>query len=261
MLRNAKKLEGCHLRARDGEIGSVEDFFFDDRRWTVRYLVAETGSWLNSRKVLISPAALGAPLWDQRLLPVNLTREQVRDGPPIDTTQPVSREHEGQLTHYYNWPAYWGAMGFESGFAMPMVPLDVAAAQGEAAKWPARRVSPGAAGAPQDDSHLRSLRAVSRYQIEAADGGLGHVEDFLVDDRTWEIFYLVVDTRNWWPGKQVLLAPRWIEEVGWEDAKVSVGLPREAIKNSPAYDPAQPLTPDYAERLHDHYGRPRYEAW
>jgi hypothetical protein len=262
MLRHAKKLENCELRARDGNIGHVKDFFFDDRRWTVRYLVVDTGTWLNSRKVLISPTALGVADWEKQVLPVSLTKDQVRLSPPLDPALPVTREHENELTHYYNWPAYWGAAGFpEMGFALPMVPLDVEPPHREGAVAPARRVSTDNAGKTEADYHLRSVRAVSGHAIEAIDGSIGHAEDFLVDDRTWEIRYLIVDTRNWWPGKRVLVAPQWIHAVGWEESKIHVDLTRETIKSSPAYDPKEPITPDYAGALHDHYGRPRYDMW
>ena len=260
MLRNAKKLEGHSLRATDGDIGHVKDLFFDDRTWTVRYLVADTGTWLSSRKVLISPTALGGADWEQRVLLVSLTQEQVRRSPPLDPSQPVTREHENQLTHYYNWPAYWDGSGAPGkDFAMPMVPGDVEASRHEGGRLPARRVSAGTASAPPDYP-VRSVRGVTGYEIEANDGIIGHVDDFLIDDRTWAIRYLVVDTRNWLPGKKVLVAPQWIREVGWENSRVSVDLMQAAIKRSPAYDPAQVLAPDDAGQLHDHYGRPRYDV-
>jgi hypothetical protein len=256
MLRHAKELEHYELRARDGKIGHVHDFLFDDRRWTVRYLVVDTGTWLDSRKVLIAPAAVSRAEWDRRLLPVDLSQEQVRNSPGIDTEQPVSREYEAALSQYYNWPAYWGAAGFpDVGFAMPIVPIipaEVAAAEaGSAATRDAR-----AATAVHEDRHLRSVRTVTGYAIEATDGAIGHVDDFLIDDRSWDIRYLIVDTRNWWPGKKVIVAPQWIHEVGWEEAKVFVDLTRNAIKTSPAYDPNQQVTPDYAGQLHQHYDRP-----
>lgn len=262
MLRHAKELEHYELRARDGKIGHVDDFFFDDRTWTVRYLVVDTGTWLDSRKVLISPTAVSRAEWDRKCLPVNLTQEQVRHSPSIDTEAPVSREHEAALIQYYNWPAYWGATGFpEMGFVLPVAPImppDAARdarqlQQREAAE--AGRVSRGGT-AVHEDRHLRSVRAVTGHGIEATDGAIGHVDDFLIDDRSWEIRYLVVDTRNWWPGKKVIVAPQWIHEVGWDEAKVHVDLTRGVIKSSPAYDPTQQVTPDYAGQLHRHYGRP-----
>ena len=269
MLRHAKELEHYELRARDGKIGHVDDFFFDDRTWTVRYLVVDTGTWLDSRKVLISPTAVSRAEWDKKCLPVNLTQEQVRNSPSIDTEVPVSREHEAALTQYYNWPAYWGAAGFpEMGFALPIAPIlpaNIPAAHandrhesGGASASSAAQESRDARGgtAVHEDRHLRSVRAVTGHGIEATDGAIGHVDDFLIDDRSWEIRYLIVDTRNWWPGKKVILAPQWIHEVGWDEAKVRVDLARAVIKSSPAYDPTQQVTPDYAGQLHRHYGRP-----
>lgn len=255
MLRNAKELEQFELRARDGKIGHLVDFFFDDQRWTVRYLVVDTGTWLGRRKVLISPVAVSRAEWDKRLLPLNLTQEQIRHSPPVDTEQPVSREHEAALLQYYNWPAYWGVAGFpDVGFAMPVAPF----VPPPIAPHEIERSS--AATAVHEDHHLRSVRAVTGHTIEATDGAIGHVDDFLIDDREWQIRYLVIDTRNWWPGKKVLIAPHWIARVGWDEAKVHVDLTRTAIKTSPAYDPTAPLTPDYAGLLDAHYRRTREKA-
>lgn len=253
MLRNAKSLEDYELRATDGKIGHVSDFFFDEQTWNIRYLVIDTGTWLDRRPVLISPVAVARAEWDRKLLPVNLTREQVRSSPHVDTQQPISREHETALMNYYNWPAYWGTAGFpDLGAAMavppPPLPMRPDLERG------------GAGAAVHHDPHLRSVRALRGQPIEATDGAIGHVDDFLLDDRSWEIRYLVVDTRNWWPGKKVIVAPQWIHEIGWERGTVYLDLTRAAIKGSPAYDPDQPVTPDYAGQLHDHYERPRHGA-
>lgn len=259
MLRHAKKLEGFELRARDGKIGHVSDFFFDDRHWTVRYLVVDTATtWQERHKVLIAPVALGVASWSENVLPVSLTRVQVRQSPALDPTKPVTREHETALLQYYNWPAYWSSAAFpEVGLGMPMLPIaplppDIVAPA--AASLDARRSTALA----EDDAHLRSVRAVTGYHLAASDGSIGHVDDFLLDDRTWEVRYLVIDTRNWLPGKRVLLAPQWIRAVGWDEANVHVDLTRHAIKTSPPYDPETLLTTEYSARLHDHYERPRH---
>ena len=258
MLRNAKELEHCELRARDGKIGHVHDFLFDDRQWVVRYLVIDTGPWLDRREVLISPTAVSRAEWDRRLLPVDLTREQVRQSPRVDIEQRLSPEQELALTQYYSWPMYWG--GFpDVGFALPVVPIIPPRAEATPATEEARHaraVESSTVAAVHEDRHLRSVRTVTGHAIEATDGAIGHVADFLIDDRSWDIRYLLVDTRNWWPGRKVILAPQWIREVGWDDARVHVDLTRTAIKTSPAYDPAAPITPDYAGHLHRHYGRP-----
>ncbi len=250
MLRHAKTLEGYELHARDGNVGYVRDFLFDDRTWTVRYLVVDTGSWLDSRKVLISPTAVSRAEWEQKRLPVDLTRDQVRHSPGVDTEGPVSREQEAALSLYYNWPAYWGTMGFpDVGFMTPLVPM----APPAVAVLQARQA---ASAGLKEEHHLRSVRSVTGHAIEATDGGIGHVDDFIIEDRTWGIRYLVIDTRNWWPGKKVILVPQWIHEVGWDEAKVFVDLTRAAVQASPAYDPAKPIDSRYTGELHKHYGRP-----
>jgi hypothetical protein len=250
MLRNAKTVEGFELRARDGRIGHVRDFFFDDEHWTVRYIVVNTGGWLSGREVLISPVSVSMPEWRSKVLPLNLTIEQIRNSPGIDTAQPVSNEDELLLTQYYNWPAYWGA--YADGFGLPIVPPPMLVPPTEAASR--RRTDTGSQVA---DHHLRSMQRIRGYHIEAIDGSIGHADDFIFDDIDWSIRYLVVDTRNWWPGKKVIVAPQWITGVGWDDAKVTIDLTRETIRQSPAYDASEPVTPDYAAQLHDHYGRPR----
>lgn len=281
MLRSTESLDGFDLMARDGSMGQVKDFFFDDQEWVVRYLVVETGRWLSSRKVLIAPAAVSRPEWDAKRMPVDLDKEQVKNSPSIDTDQPVSRQHEADLNRYYGWPLYWGGAGYAGGTAstgaLGGAPVGAVIAPGFTGASAAaaadnrgtradgeleRTTAENDAAAarerePQGDPHLRSMAEVSGYHIEATDGSLGHVEDFILDDASWEVRYLVVDTRNWWPGKKVLVSPQWIKDVSWAESSVWVDLTREAIKSSPEYDPSQPVDDAYSERLHAHYGRQR----
>lgn len=261
MLHTAKSFEGKALHATDGDIGHLKDLYFDDEHWHVRYFVVETERGLSSRQVLISPEAIvRGSVPDDRVISVNLTQRQVRESPGIDTAKPVSRQHEAELRHYYGWPPYWGVVLPETAFA-PAPPL-------EPASWRAPQTSASETAQPRPDTaeppadpHLRSVGEVTGYHIEAIDGAIGHVADFLIDADTWQIRYLIVDTRNWWPGKKVLVAPNWIRNVSWTASTVAVDLTRATIKGSPAYDPSQPVTPAYAGALHDHYGRPRYPDW
>jgi hypothetical protein len=105
---------------------------------------------------------------------------------------------------------------------------------------------------------LRSIQELQGYKISVLDGNIGHVEEFIADDSNWFIRYMVVDTKNWLPGRKVLIAPDWIEQVSWNDSKFYVDLPRELIKDSPEYDPAAPVNRQYEARLYDYYGRPKY---
>lgn len=252
MKRNAKKLLGFSIGASDGEIGKVKDFYFDDVSWTIRYLVVETGTWLSGRQVLISTQALRGADWDNETFPVNLTKEQVKNSPDIDTTKPVSRKHELLLHQYYPWTGYWdgglwgGGLG-TSGMMMHFTePLEDAIKKSSAAET----------GADLEyDPHLRSITNVTGYNIRNANDTIGEVNDFIVDDESWEISFLVVDTGHWLPGKKVLISPKWIQDMDWETAVVHVQHTAEQIKHSPAYEPDQYIDSDYEKSLHLHYDR------
>ena len=254
MLRSMKKdLRGFTVGATDGDIGHVEEFYFDDASFTVRHLVVDTGGWLGGRKVLISPMALRDIDWGGKRINAALTKAQVEKSPAIDTDRPVSRQHEIEYYRYYGYPYYWEAGPYLWGAYPYPYPFPLA---GRATSLEKERHWDWAGEG--GDPHLRSSAAVIGYHIAATDGDIGHVEDFLVDDATWAIRYMIVDTRNWWLSKKVLVSPEWIERVDWSDSKVHVGVTREQIKKSPEYDPSGPVERDYETRLHDHYGRPSY---
>lgn len=250
MLRNINSLIGHKIHATDGELGKVDEFYFDDLTWDIRYMVVNTGSWLSGRKVLISPVALKTPDWKAKTLPVALTREQVSNSPDIDTEKTVSRRHELELHEHYAWPLYWGD-GFYAGGMSGGTLFPPARKEEKKTGAPTRP--------PEKETHLQGTRTVTGYRLHAADGPIGHVEDFIVNDRKWRIRYLVADTGTWLPGRKVLISPHWIETVNWENSEVFVDLTREAIKESPAFDPSHPISENYESDLYDHYGRPRFE--
>ena len=265
MLRSMKDLEDYAIRATDGIIGHVKDFYFDDKAWVIRYLIVDTGTWLLSRKVLISPIAIGHPNWTEKVLPVSITKEQVKNSPDIDTEKPVSRQHEIPYLGYYGYPYYWGGAGLwgEGAYPSMMMPGYAGfvstphAEQSEAEKAYAQAE---AARHQDDDPHLRSCKGVMGYHIQATDGDIGHVQGLLVDEETWAIRYMIVNTSNWWLGHQVLIAPQWIQDVSWPDATVSVNLTRQAVKAAPPYDSAARLNREQEMGIHEHYGRPGYWA-
>ena len=240
MLRSIKSMFGYIILAKDGDIGKVHDFFFDDEKWTIRYLVVDTRYWLPGRKVLISPVALGQPDWDSMRFPVHLTKEQVENSPDIDTDKPFSRQQQIDLHTYYRWPPYW---------SIPIIPPPLPISD---------TTQETSVQRDKGDPHLRSTKEVTGYRIEATDGEIGHVEDFILEDKDWVIRYMVVDTKNWLPGRKVLISPQWIERVSWNEKKVHVDLSREAVENSPQYDEAAPVNREYEVRLYDYYGRPTY---
>ncbi len=247
MQYSVKDLKGYAIGATDGDIGKLDDFYFDDESWTIRYLVAETGNWLMNRKVLISPFAIGKADLSKKRLNVTLTKKQVEESPSIDTDKPVSRQHEASYLDYYGYPYYWIGPHLWGPITYPRL-------SGVDQK---RNEEVRALRKEANDLHLRSVSKVTGHHIEATDGHIGHAEDFLIDGETWEIRYLVVDTQNWWPGKKVLVAPLWVSRVSWSDSTVYVDLSREMIKNGPEYHP-KALNRKYEETLYDYYKRPKY---
>jgi uncharacterized protein YrrD len=244
MLWNANKLKGLHLGAIDGELGRVKDFYFDDEDWKVRYAVVDTGGWLPKRKVLLAPYALGAIEEDHKLLHVQLTKEQIEKSPPIDSDKPVSRQFEHEYYRYYGWPYYWQDPALW-GTAPANLP-------------PVVEPNTDTVAVEEGDPHLRSTNEVAGYHIQARDGEVGHVDDFILDDQNWSVRYLVVDTRNWLPGKHVLVSPLWIDQISWEQSKVFVDLQRQPIEGAPEYDPHKPLTREYEQQLFQTHDRLPY---
>lgn len=244
MLRSMKGLYGYSIKARDGDIGKVVDFYFDEIEWTVRYLIAETGSWLFGKRVLISARLFKEePVWKAREFPVALTREQVKNSPDIDTDKPVSREMEISLHRHYGVPVYWQGV-------MP------AAVPTLSSMMSYRRDIKEDGNQPE--SHLRSDREVTGYRLHATDGELGHIDDLVVEDTDWHIRYMAIDLKTWLPGRKVLIAPYWIKEFKWAESSVTVDLTLDEVKRSPPYDPSEPVNRKYEEHLYDYYGKPKY---
>jgi hypothetical protein len=244
MLMKTLAMMGYKLQCRDGRIGKVKDFYFDDHHWTIRYLVADTGEWISFRQVLISPHALRAIDAKAKDIGVDLSKRQIEDSPPLASDKPLSRQFEEDYYDHFGWPDYWSGPHMWGSHPNPM------GAREESKKASQDRKT--------GDPNLRSTHAVAGHQVQATDGEIGHVVDFIVDDEIWAIRYLIIDTGNWWPGKKVLISPRWIERVSWPESKVIVSLSREDIRHSPEYTDASPLTRDYEAKLHGHYNRQGY---
>ena len=244
-MRNTQEIKDCSINATDGDIGHADHFYFDDESWSIRYLVADTGNWLPGRKVLISPQSIESVDWETYRLCVGLRKREIEDAPGIDADRPVARQQEIDYHRYYGLPPYWVAPG--------------AAGAGIPYGYP----EAGEESAPQEprerrgDPRLRSTEEVTGYHIQASDGRIGHVEDFIIDDENWTIGYVVVDTRDWLPGKKVLLTPGIIERVDWPERTVYVGVDRQPVRDSPEWDEGGPVTPEYEELLYRHYSSVR----
>ncbi len=240
MLYGVKQLWGYKLGALDGEIGHVKGFYFDDKDWVIRYLVADTGSWIPGRMVLISPFALGSIYAGGKILEVKLTRDKVENSPSIDTQLPVARQHEMAYYRYYNWPYYWDGPWLWGMNPVPSVPPQYE---------PPPEHEDAARGTGQPDSHLRSTQEVIGYNIQALDGEIGHVEDFLIDDANWAIHSMIVATGHLWSGKNVLVPPKSIQRVSWEESKIFVNLSRSEVMAEPEQGHAMAGSGDHDPRF------------
>jgi len=227
-LQSTKELCGNKLAALDGDIGHIRDFYFDDEIWVIRYLVADTGSWLMGRLVLLSPHAFGTLDQHEKTLHVKLRKMQIQDSPSIELHKPVSRQFETEYYGYYGWPTYWegDAMWGLGGYPAALPPSK-------------EEVEVRRQYRHREDKHLRSSQAVTGYHIEATDGTIGHVSGFLVDDRSWEIRELVVEAGHWYAGKRILIAASKVKRISYEDSKVFVDLSKADIQQTPAHEHAK----------------------
>lgn len=232
MLQSIKQSYGVKLGASDGDVGHVKDFYFDDQNWGIRYLIADTGTWLPGRQVLISPYSLGRFDQPGKILHVNLTRKQIEDSPAIESHKPVSRQYEEEYHRYYGWPYYWQGNGLWGMSGFPILELPAQPLPGE----------PETASGPQPEpteAHLQSTQAVGGYHLQASDGIIGHVCDFMMDAQSWAIRQLVIKTGHRFSGKEVQIPTRKVNRISYPDSTVFVNLTREAVEQSPQHD----LTP------------------
>jgi len=241
MLRHQSQIKGYAIHASDGLIGTVSD--------SVRWLVIDTSPWLLGQKVLLPPSALASVNHIGHQFTVSLSKQQVKDCPDVNTDLPVSRQMETGIYNYYGWSPYWG-----NGSYLGIVDY------GGYLGGPLGSVpSPGLMEREKDienaqrsksDPALRSAEEVRGYHIHASDGEIGHVEDFPVEDDDWRIHYLVVDTKNRWPGNKVLVSPLSVRAIQWTDRRLMLGIDRQRVKDSLAYDPLAEVDPIYEKNIH-----------
>lgn len=251
MLSSVKLLKNYKLNSLDGEIGKVKDLYFDDQYWTIRYLVVDTGSWLSSRKVLISTHSIVSINKEEAFISINLSKSQIENSPPLESDMPVSRQYQERLSAYFEYPLYWGGIlskgiGFKiSGSLVPLPVIEEADnnAVMDEEKW---------------DPHLQSFNYVRSYHIQTNDDSIGHINDFIIDDKNRKILYLVMDTHNWFPGKKILLSSEWIESINWNKSIIIVNFSSEQIKHAKAYDDECIIDRDYEISLYKYYHRKGY---
>jgi hypothetical protein len=248
MLYRLEKLIGASVHASDGEVGKIKDFYFDNLRWTVRYLVLDTGGWLEDRQILISPFTIDYIDVKKNVVYARLSKERIEGSPRIDTDMPVSRQHEVELGTYYGYPGYWGGSMLWGDLPFPQIPADPVMVGNQ---YVDDKIAQG-------DPHLHSVNEVIGYHLKVMDGEIGHLQDFLIEEESWAIRYMIVNTRNWWPGKDVVIPPQWSKAIDWSERVVRLDLTQENVKSAPEYDDSIVLSRVYEEKLHQHYDRPYY---
>ena len=247
MLQSINDLKGYSIVATDGEIGNIEEFYFDDTNYVLRYIVANTGNWLTGKQHLISPFRITHLDKENRKIRIALTKKQVMESPGVSKHLPVSRQMEKLVSDYYGNEYYWDARP-------NLNPAQLAVANGAAATVRSA-VTAGThkVAEPLPDVHLRSVQEVASYEISAIDGVIGTVEDFIIETDDWKINYLTIDTGRWLPGKHVLISSGWIDQINWSYRKVAVNLTQDQIEKSPNYEKVAAITHEYETRLRNHY--------
>ena len=261
MLNVVSSLKGFDIQAKDGSLGTVSDFLFDDSSWKVRWIVVDTGRWLTGRKVLIHPSAVLSADYVARKLSVALSMAQVKDSPDIRQDRPVSRQMQNNLYSYYGWDPLWGGGVFGAGtYGGAMYGGVGRGAIASALSAPAyfgagavREAEHGEMNSEDGDPHLRSISEVTGYHVHATDGNIGHVEDFLVESDNRGVRYLIVDTSNWWVGQHVLIAPHAVKEVDWSVRRIDLSVARDKVRSSPSWNPANTITGEFDRQLQSHY--------
>ena len=272
MLQNSSAMKDYAIAAKDGMIGTVSDFLFDQSTWTVRWLVVDTGKWLTGRKVLIHPSAIENVDHEQRQIDVGLTKKQVEDSPDIGQDRPVSQQMQTDLYGYYGWDPLWNGGMYGAGlyggglyagslYAGSLFGGGMGAtglAEPERSYRATRQGRDVETALDEGDPNLRSIAEIKNYHVHAADGSIGHVEDMLLDGPSWSIRYLVINTSNWWVGQHVLISPHAIKEIDWQDRSIRLDITRAQVKASPSWDPSNVINGTFERQLHEHYGWPGY---
>jgi hypothetical protein len=227
MLWNTATMKGYAVSASDGYLGAVSDLLFDDASWEMRWLVVSTRDWFPSHQVLLPVSALGYPDPGRQQFIVTLTRQQIQDSPRADWDPPVSRQTEVGRQNLDGHDLCWANSCADTGTITAQCLLLNHAVAGPSA---GRGVEP----LPKpNDPHLRSIEDIIGHRVHAVDGLIGHVDDFLIEDRDWRIRYIKVDTRNWGPDCRVLLSPRLIRKLDWQTRLVHLDVDRQTIEHGP----------------------------
>ncbi len=263
MLITTSKIERSKVIARDGAMGRVDTFLFDEEQWVVRYLVVRHGPPLLRRHSLLSVASVRGPAGaDDSGITVDLTRKEVKHAPSADLARPVSRRKEEQFHRYYKIPVYWGGSGL---WGSAMTPMEA----GTVTYEPESQTEP--IGAREDEYHLRSTREVEGYRVETADAeagdgkagsagdrGVGTVGGFLIEDATWAVRYLRIDPHESLGGGRLYVSPRWVGEFSWIENKMTLEMQSSRLREIPTFGVQETLSRNEEEQLHGFFEKPGY---
>lgn len=226
-LRDVKRYS---IATTDGDIGVIQDFLFDDRDWAVRYMQVDTHKWLPmGQKVLISPISLRELDENEEVIHVLLSTQQVKDSPPIEAHEPVSRAYETLFFKYFGYGYYWTGPGVWGEYSQPHALAH--------RQMPDMKDFGRVLGPPDDQNHLRSIEQIKGYDVTFSAENIGQVYDLIMDTESWTIKYVVVDTHRFLPGfKKVLLRPSHIDAIDWLTHRLSSHVNAEFLLHCPTYE-------------------------
>jgi sporulation protein YlmC with PRC-barrel domain len=271
MLHKAHSLIGVRIHATDGEMGHIEDFYFDDAKWTIRYLIVRTGSWFSGKHLMLAPSTISDVVWEKRRVSVNLSQEQIKKSPDLTMEMPVTREQELDLVQQLNYPDFWsgtpgpidsaistmglaatgvpgmgvapvtGPTGIPNEVASDIYSTDISnptVLGGDPANTPQGEVSADVTRAAQAGAigvQLHEVKRLTGFQVMGSDAGVGKVSDFMIDDANWQVPSLLVDTTAWWPGGEVLVATDLVAGINPSRSQIRINATRDQVKSSPEY--------------------------
>lgn len=242
-LHRTAEIIGCTAQAIDGKAGSIHDILFDDDSWKVRYLVVRSGVWLEERMVLIPPQAFLYATEGAHEVHVTLSCDQIRQSRSLEADPPFYLQR--QIDAATTAPTLWMTYGSLYDPVIPLYGPALMQAPPEGADVKREK--------PDYDPHLRSVREISGYQLEDADGEAGQLVGFLVDNEVWALRYVVIQTGSWFAKQQRLLTVSHISAINWERRTLTTSLHRERIAASPEYADALLLDPAFENRLLQYY--------
>ncbi len=248
MLLSLRDITGYRMMARDGEIGKVTDFLFDQRDWSIRYIVDKTSA-LFGKQVLIDVSAIKKISWSDQVLELSIDKKQVRESPDIDFKSILKKENEQKLIDHFQGTVNWTSIDKQGTLPLTRgLSLDI---YGDKSNSDYARLI--VQDTEFDPEGLQSSSMAVNFKISTNNGHLGHAEDFIIDDSNWMIRFMVIDTRGGQNKKKILLRPESIDWISWRKKHVSVNMDKEKIQGCPNFEVSFPLSQEYADLLYNQF--------